>query len=125
MALPTPSVDDGPRFHSNMPISEVTECDTRAIEASVISSAPPVVETKDGVTHETRPTPIDPTGLGGSNLPILDRDTEVRMLAHGGPEAALQRTKSQGEMHMSPSGLCLSFLDADKVISTFSFDPNL
>ena len=42
-ALPTPSADDGPGFHSNMPVSELTERDTRAIEAGVISSAPLVV----------------------------------------------------------------------------------
>ena len=46
-AMPTLSVDDGPRFHSNMPISELTERDTRAIEASVVSSAPLVAETED------------------------------------------------------------------------------
>ena len=28
-------------------------------------------------------------------------------------------------MQMSPSGLCLTYLEADRVISTFSFDPNL
>ena len=54
----TPSVEDEPRFHSNMPVSELTERDTRAIEASVISSAPLVMETEDGVTHETWLTPI-------------------------------------------------------------------
>ena len=58
-ALPTPSVDDGPGFYSNMPISELTEHNTRAIEASVISLAPLVVETEDGVAHETRSTPIE------------------------------------------------------------------
>ena len=47
-ALPTLSVDDGLGFHSNMPVSELTERDTQAIEASVISSAPPVVEAEDG-----------------------------------------------------------------------------
>ena len=52
-ALPTPSADDGPRFHSNMPISELTERDTQAIEESAVSSAPPVAETEDGVTRET------------------------------------------------------------------------
>ena len=51
-AMLTPSADDGPRFHPNMPVGELTERDTQAIEASVISSAPPVVETKDGVMHE-------------------------------------------------------------------------
>ena len=32
-----------------MPISKLTECVTRAIEASDVSSTPPVVETADGV----------------------------------------------------------------------------
>ena len=49
-AMPTPSANDGPRFHSNMPVSELTERDTRAIEASGVSSTPPVTETADGVT---------------------------------------------------------------------------
>ena len=35
-----PITNDGPRFHSNVPISELTERVTRAIEASDISSAP-------------------------------------------------------------------------------------
>ena len=61
-AIPTPSVYDGPGFHSNMPVSELTERDTQAIEASVISLAPLVAETKDGMTHETQPTPTKPHG---------------------------------------------------------------
>ena len=64
-ALPTSSADDGPRFHMNVPISELIECNTRAIEASVVSSAPLVAETEDGVMHETRPTPIRPQGARG------------------------------------------------------------
>ena len=52
-ALPTPSANDGPGFHTNMPVSELIERDTRAIEASVVSSAPPVAEIEDGVMHET------------------------------------------------------------------------
>ena len=48
-----PVMNHGPRFHSDMPISELTEHDTRAIEASVIRSTPQVVETADGVTHKT------------------------------------------------------------------------
>ena len=59
-ALPTLSADDGPGFHSNMPVSELTKHDTRAIEASVVSSAPPIVETQEGVMHEAWPTPIEP-----------------------------------------------------------------
>ena len=77
-ALSTPSADDEHEFHSNMPVSELTERDTRAIEASVVSSAPPVAETEDGVTHETWPIPIESQGARGMNRPILDRETEVR-----------------------------------------------
>ena len=42
--------NDGPGFHSDIPVSELTECNTRTIEASDVSSTPPVVETTDGVT---------------------------------------------------------------------------
>ena len=45
--------NDGPGFHLNRPVSELTKRVTRAIEASDVSSAPPVAKTKDGVTHET------------------------------------------------------------------------
>ena len=37
-----PVMNDEPRFHSNMPVSELTERVTRAIEASDVSSAPSV-----------------------------------------------------------------------------------
>ena len=67
-AMPTPSADDGPRFHSNMPISELTKRNTRAIEASVISSAPLATKTEDGVTHETWLTPTEPHGAQGLGL---------------------------------------------------------
>ena len=43
-------MNDGPRFHLDMPISELTERITRAIEASDVSSTPPIVETVDGAT---------------------------------------------------------------------------
>ena len=89
-AMLTPSVDEGPRFHLNMPVSELTERDTRAIEASVVSSAPPVMETKDGVTHETWPTAIEPHGAWGLELPDPKSGvqlTGVRRLAREGPEA--------------------------------------
>ena len=59
-ALSTPSADDGPRSHTNVPVSELIECDTRAIKASVVSLAPLVMETKDGVMRETQSTPIGP-----------------------------------------------------------------
>ena len=40
-----PVMNDGPEFHSNVPVSELTERVTRAIEASDVSSVPPVVRT--------------------------------------------------------------------------------
>ena len=70
-----PVTNDGPGFHSNMPVSELTKRITRAIEASDVSSAPSVVETTDGVTHGTRPTPTNPMGLRGLGRPIPTRET--------------------------------------------------
>ena len=92
-----PITNDGPRFHLDMPVGELAERNTQAIEASVVSSTPLVAETKDMVTHETRPTPIRPKGLRGSSRPILDRETEVQRPAHEGPEAASCRTRARGE----------------------------
>ena len=64
-----PVMNDGPGFHSNMPISELTERVTRAIEASDVSSTPPVVETTDGamITKTSRPStrPLLRTGARG------------------------------------------------------------
>ena len=45
-----PVTNDGSGFHSNMPVRELTECVTRAIKASDVSSTPPIAETMDGVT---------------------------------------------------------------------------
>ena len=67
-----PVMNDGPRFHSNMPVSELAEHDTRVVEASVVSSTPPVAETVNGVTHKTRPTPTEPNGARGLEPPNLD-----------------------------------------------------
>ena len=62
-----PVTNDGPGFHSNVPVSELTKRITRAIEASDVSSAPPVVRTMDGVMHKThRPLP-SLMGLEGSS----------------------------------------------------------
>ena len=44
-----PIMNDEPKFHSNIPISELTEHDTRAIEACDVSPTTPVAETVDGV----------------------------------------------------------------------------
>ena len=62
-------MNDEPEFHSDMPISELIECDTRAIEASVISSTLSVAEITDEVTHETRSTPTKPNEARGLEPP--------------------------------------------------------
>ena len=67
-----PIMNDGPRFYSDIPVSELIEHDTRAIEASVISSTPPVAEITDGVTHKTQPTPTEPNGAQGLSPPDPD-----------------------------------------------------
>ena len=74
-----------------MSISELTERDTRAIEASVVSSTPPVAEIVDGVTHKTRLTSTEPNGARGFEPPDPDsgiRPTEVRRADREGLEAA-------------------------------------
>ena len=68
-AYADPITNDGPRFHSNMHVSKLDERDTRAIEASIVSSTPLVAETMDGVTHKTRPTPTEPNGARGLGTP--------------------------------------------------------
>ena len=85
-----PTTNDGPRFCSNAPVSELTERDTRAIETSVVSSAPPVAENEDGVTHETWQTPTEPHGARGLEPPDPKSGvqlTEVRRPTHEGLEA--------------------------------------
>jgi len=53
-----PVINDGPRFHLNMPVSKLTERITQAIEASDISSTPLVAETTDGakITKTSQPS---------------------------------------------------------------------
>ena len=43
-------MNDGPGFHLDMPVSDLTERVTRAIEASDVSSSHPDAETADGAT---------------------------------------------------------------------------
>ena len=95
--LLTLSLDDRLGFHTNVLISELIERNTRAIEASVVSSAPLVVETEDGVTRETRPAPIRPRGARG--LELLDPRSRDRG-SKAGPRRArgyLTSNKSQGK----------------------------
>ena len=123
-----PIMNDGPGFHLDMPVSELAEHDTRAIKASVVSSTPPVVETTDEVMHEIRPTPTEPNEARG--LEPLDpisgiQLTRVQRPTREGFEATSHRPELGEKMQMSPRGLRLTCLEANRVISTFSFDPNL
>ena len=67
-----PVTNDGPRFHSNEPVSDLTESVAQAIEASNISLAPLVAETMNGVTHGSRPTPTKPNRAQGLKSPDTD-----------------------------------------------------
>ena len=67
-----PIMNDRPRFHSNVPISELTERVARAIKARNVSSAPPIAKTIDGVAHRTRPTPAKPNGARRLRSPNTD-----------------------------------------------------
>ena len=120
--------NDGPGFHSNMPVSELTERVTLAIEASDVSSTPPVVETTDGVMHKTQPTPTKPNGAWGLEPPNPNsgiQPTKVRRPAHKVLEATSYQIEPGEKTQMSPSGLCPTHSEVDRIISTFSFDPNL
>ena len=65
-----PITNDEPRFHSNVPISELTERVTRAIKASDVSSAPPVAKTADGGNAQKfKTTPTKPNGARGLRTP--------------------------------------------------------
>ena len=79
-----PIMNDGPRFHSNVPNSELTERVTRAIKASDVSSAPPVAETMDRVTHGTRPSPTEPNGAQGLRSPDTDSRNQPTAWVMGG-----------------------------------------
>ena len=61
-----PIMNDGPRFRSNAPVSELTERVTRAIETGNVSLAPPVAGTADGVmtTKMSRPLTRPPLCAG-------------------------------------------------------------
>ena len=70
-ALLTPLANDGFGFHTNIPVSELIGRDTRAVEASVVYSAPPIAKIEDGVMREITANPYRTlTGLGGSSRSI-------------------------------------------------------
>ena len=64
-----PVMNDGPGFHSDIPVRELTERVAQTIEASNVSSAPLVAETMNGVMHKIRPTPRPCLALGSNPPP--------------------------------------------------------
>ena len=86
-----PVMNDGPRFHSNMPVSDLIERITRAIKASNVSSTPPVAETTDGVTFTKTSRPstgpllhVGPRGkLDSQGDRMHGRRTMVQNLGRG------------------------------------------
>ena len=71
-----PVMNDELGFHSDMPVSELTEHITRAIEASDVNSTPPVVETVDGatITKTSRPSAKSPLRVGARGKLDLQGD---------------------------------------------------
>ena len=67
-----------------------------------------------------RPLP-SPMGLRGSSRLILDQKTKGQR-ARG---CLVSNEEPGGKTQMSLRGLCLSRLEANKVISAFLFDPSL
>ena len=72
-----PIMNDGPRLHSNVPVSELTEHVTRAIEASDVSSAPPVARNRRWGNAQNSTDPYQsPMGLWGSSRPTLTQESD-------------------------------------------------
>ena len=76
-----PIMNDGPRFHSDMPISELTKHDTRAIEASDVSSTPRVAKTADGsmITKMSQPS-TGPRYAWGLEESLTRKETECAVI---------------------------------------------
>ena len=73
-------------------------------------------------------TPTEPNRARGLEPPDPNSGiqlTGVQWPAREGLEATSRRIELGEKMQMSPSGLCLNCSEANMVILTFSFDPNL
>ena len=66
-----PVTNDGPRFHSNVPVNELTERVTRAIKASEVSSTTLIVRNHGWGNAQNSIDPYQsPMGLRGSRHPM-------------------------------------------------------
>ena len=80
------------------------------------------------IQHERQMTKVRrPTreGLVAASRQHERQSTRVRRPAHEGLEATTCRIELGEKTYMSPSGLCPTRSEVDRVISTFLFDPNL
>ena len=67
-----PIMNDGPGFHLNIPVSYLTECVTRAIEASDVSSTPPVARNHGRGNAQNSTDPYQAQqGLGAQDAQCL------------------------------------------------------
>ena len=68
-----PVTNDGPEFHSIIPISELTECQSSLSDQDKRqSSAPPIVRNQGwGNVQNSKPTPTKPNGARGLKIPKL------------------------------------------------------
>ena len=96
-----PITNDGPGFHSNLPVSELTERVTQAIEASDVNSTPPVAKTADGVNdHEDKPTPDrTPATRGGTRKVGLTRRPNARSQNDGSDPKEGVRAKTKNNVY--------------------------
>ena len=97
-----PVMNDGPRFHSDIPVSELTERDTRAIEASDVSSTPPVAETADGVTITKTSRPLTGTLLRAGARGKLDSQGD-QIRSHRTMAQILRRWYARKQETLSPT----------------------
>ena len=112
-----PITNDGPGFHLDMTISELTKRDTQAIDASDVSSTPPVAETADGVTitKMSRPSTGPPLRvaargkLDSQGDRMRSRRTMARILGRGYVQK-LRITFLKQET-LSPTSFCYHLLD--------------
>ena len=70
-----PIMSDGTGFCSNIPVSELIKRITRAIEASDVSSTPPIVETANGAMISKKSQP--------STEPLLHVEAQGKLDSQG------------------------------------------
>ena len=130
-----PVTNDGSGFHSDIPVSKFTEARHSSHQGNFTNPhfTFPVHEHSFIHSHTSKHficnyciTTLRIASRSGSRLIQHERQlTRVRRIASEGLEATSRRSEPREKTQMSPSGPCPTRSKADRVISTFSFDPNL